>query len=313
MQFRKKPVVIDAVEWDETTATRLSLEEAGMVSAGHAGHRDRPNECTRLRIHTLEGSMLVNRGDWIIRGVKGEFYPCKPDIFAATYESVAATPPETTPRCQPHGKIGCGTCLMDSVTAARGAPETPPDGWQPIATAPRNTRILIYCPSEFPDARTVFEAWWRMPYESAPADDCWWCYDGDKMMLSADVHKTPSGKPLGATLWMPMPSPLASGPATPPAPKVAVTLKRVRAFIEYARYVLKPGKAAFPDQFPKQDDADEAIMLIDHVLRAALAPPETPRDWDALKLELDQLAVNLELAHGRIRELELAFPSSKGD
>lgn len=41
-----------------------------------------------LVIHTLEGDMLADYGDWIIKGVKGEFYPCKPDIFEATYEKV---------------------------------------------------------------------------------------------------------------------------------------------------------------------------------------------------------------------------------
>ena len=40
-------------------------------------------------IHTLEGDMRVSSGDWIIRGVQGEFYPCKPDIFKATYEEVS--------------------------------------------------------------------------------------------------------------------------------------------------------------------------------------------------------------------------------
>ena len=85
-KFRKKPVVIDAIQWNETTDTRLRLEAMGMVSSRHEGHRDRPNECTNLRIHTLEGSMRVEKGDWIIRGVKGEFYPCKPDIFENTYE-----------------------------------------------------------------------------------------------------------------------------------------------------------------------------------------------------------------------------------
>lgn len=86
--FRKKPVVIEAVQWDESLATLRPLEAKGLVAAGFNGHRDRPDECKNLRIWTLEGGMLVNPGDWIIRGVKGEFYPCKPDIFAATYDEV---------------------------------------------------------------------------------------------------------------------------------------------------------------------------------------------------------------------------------
>lgn len=49
-----------------------------------------PEEPYDIFVHTLEGEMRVNSGDWIIRGIKGEFYPCKPDIFEATYEAVDA-------------------------------------------------------------------------------------------------------------------------------------------------------------------------------------------------------------------------------
>lgn len=52
----------------------------------------------QLWIGTLEGNMIASAGDWIIRGVKGELYPCKPDIFAATYEPVALT--EETPNAE---------------------------------------------------------------------------------------------------------------------------------------------------------------------------------------------------------------------
>lgn len=86
-KFRKKPVVISAWQWDETHTTLNVLKAEGLIAAGHNGHVNRPNECRDLRIHTLEGAMRADHGDWIIKGVKGEFYPCKPDIFAATYES----------------------------------------------------------------------------------------------------------------------------------------------------------------------------------------------------------------------------------
>ena len=88
MKYRKKPVVIEAVLWDETHATLKALEFMGMKWAGHEGHRDRPEEVRNLRIRTLEGPMLASKGDWIIKGIKNEFYPCKPDIFEATYEEV---------------------------------------------------------------------------------------------------------------------------------------------------------------------------------------------------------------------------------
>lgn len=97
-QFRKKPVVIDAVQWDgrkfkESGMMRgaplwLALACATGKIAFPEGHGD------ELAIMTLEDGKFVRAehvaspGDWIIRGVQGELYPCKPDIFAATYEAV---------------------------------------------------------------------------------------------------------------------------------------------------------------------------------------------------------------------------------
>ncbi len=63
-----------------------------MVAALHSGvafFRDPGTDYVKLIIATLEGHMVADQGDWIIRGVKGELYPCKPDIFDATYEPVA--------------------------------------------------------------------------------------------------------------------------------------------------------------------------------------------------------------------------------
>jgi hypothetical protein len=77
--FRKKPVVIEAVQWDATEPTGNRLRE-------WSDHRVRHHGGAVCFIETLEGTMEARPGDWIIRGVKGEFYPCKPDIFAATYE-----------------------------------------------------------------------------------------------------------------------------------------------------------------------------------------------------------------------------------
>lgn len=91
MKYRKKPVVIDAWVWDETEAMLKELRFMGMPWSGNTGHRDRPGWVGELRIKTLEsggGSFHVDRGDYIIKGVKGEFYACKPDIFEMTYEAV---------------------------------------------------------------------------------------------------------------------------------------------------------------------------------------------------------------------------------
>jgi hypothetical protein len=82
-KFRKKPVVIDAVLWDGKLTT---VEPLLAGSSNSEVYQDLGE--TALMIPTLEGTMRADKGDWIIRGVKGELYPCKPDIFAATYEPV---------------------------------------------------------------------------------------------------------------------------------------------------------------------------------------------------------------------------------
>lgn len=86
MKYRKKPVVIDAVQWDGA-----NIDE--VLSHGNSGPLPSwgddfmvNTEAKKVEILTMEGVMTASVGDWIIRGVKGEFYPCKPDIFEATYE-----------------------------------------------------------------------------------------------------------------------------------------------------------------------------------------------------------------------------------
>ena len=83
-KFRKKPVVIEAMQWPgDTPETRVAVREFVDANIDESGGG--------LKIETLEGWMTVSPGDWIIRGVQGEFYPCKPDIFAATYDVVDET------------------------------------------------------------------------------------------------------------------------------------------------------------------------------------------------------------------------------
>ena len=83
MKFRKKPVVIDAIRYG--TQGENMLEVAAFIGK-HCTEIE--NTDGTLAIFTLEGSMCASRGDWIIKGVAGEFYPCKPDIFEKTYEAV---------------------------------------------------------------------------------------------------------------------------------------------------------------------------------------------------------------------------------
>ena len=87
-KFRKKQVVIEAWEWDETKTTLKKIEKAGCKLMSCNGYTDRLDEVTNLSIETLKGTMSVSKGDYIIKGVNGDFYPCKPDIFKATYEAV---------------------------------------------------------------------------------------------------------------------------------------------------------------------------------------------------------------------------------
>ena len=82
-KFRKKPVVIEAVQF----TGKASMNEIAFLVAGTRTISLGRNNDT-LSIETLEGVMQANLNDWIIKGVKGECYPCKPDIFEATYEPV---------------------------------------------------------------------------------------------------------------------------------------------------------------------------------------------------------------------------------
>jgi len=77
--YKKKPVEIQALEW-----TGVNQDELYNFVPAHI----RREEADGLYLTTLEGDHKANIGDFIIRGVKGEFYPCKPDIFALTYDEV---------------------------------------------------------------------------------------------------------------------------------------------------------------------------------------------------------------------------------
>ncbi len=86
-QYRKKPVVIEAWQWKGFLADLPDdVTRSSYIDATTRG-RDEGSQHP-LIISTLEGNMRADPGDWIIRGVKGELYPCKPDIFAATYDEV---------------------------------------------------------------------------------------------------------------------------------------------------------------------------------------------------------------------------------
>jgi hypothetical protein len=88
-KFRKKPVVIEAVQMTEEVAAAYLNDKAALpdgVKFARASQKDGRIHNFYAYIETLEGRMDVSIGDWVITGIQGEHYPCKPDIFAATYE-----------------------------------------------------------------------------------------------------------------------------------------------------------------------------------------------------------------------------------
>ena len=85
LTVRKKPVVVEAVQWDGKVSTMQELQSMGMK---YGACMQKGRFVLHLTITTIEGEMRVVVGDYIIKGIKGEFYPCKPDIFNQTYEIV---------------------------------------------------------------------------------------------------------------------------------------------------------------------------------------------------------------------------------
>jgi len=83
MKYRKKPVIVDAVQYIGGADNIIHIIKTLNMSLTKFDILQ-----DKLRIHTLEGQHMANIGDWIIKGVKGEFYPIKADIFEMTYEEV---------------------------------------------------------------------------------------------------------------------------------------------------------------------------------------------------------------------------------
>lgn len=105
-KFRKKPVVIEAVLWEgfpefgemlgpEASAETARMEKFDSWLKENQGDRKCRYRGQTIVIPTLEGEMIASKGDWIIRGVQGELYPCKPDIFEVTYEAEDTPPPSS--------------------------------------------------------------------------------------------------------------------------------------------------------------------------------------------------------------------------
>ena len=120
--YRKKPVTVEAVQWTGENHAEMCefIDPEVFKIIPRVG----------LVIHTLEGDHHASPGDYIIKGVNGEFYPCKPDIFAKTYESVTLTPPNEWL-----------TLEFDVVDTTTGKY---PD-WERIAREEAWAKGLVYC------------------------------------------------------------------------------------------------------------------------------------------------------------------------
>lgn len=89
-KYRKKPVIIEAVQWNGKNFDECMNFMDGFC-VNKVAYKDYEERCIssgEITISTLEGAMIASKGDYIIKGVNGEFYPCKPDIFDKSYEEV---------------------------------------------------------------------------------------------------------------------------------------------------------------------------------------------------------------------------------
>ena len=89
MKYRKKPVIIEAFRWTgDENQTEDPIWVIKAIKDKTIGFANSGTPFVKLNIFTPEGVMTANRGDYLIKGIKGEIYPCKPDIFEKTYEFV---------------------------------------------------------------------------------------------------------------------------------------------------------------------------------------------------------------------------------
>ena len=103
-KFVKKPVVIEAIQYDGANITEIETFVGGKLPTVMNSNKD-----TQLVVSTLEGDMKISKKDYVIKGVNGEFYPCKPDVFEKTYDVV-----EIVERPQTFGEKAVGITFNPS-------------------------------------------------------------------------------------------------------------------------------------------------------------------------------------------------------
>ena len=86
MKYRKKPIVIEAIQWNGTYSQAIFIQEKLGVETSAMDWKD--EDVSSWTMHTLEGIINASKRDFIIKGIKNEIYPCKPSVFAKTYEKV---------------------------------------------------------------------------------------------------------------------------------------------------------------------------------------------------------------------------------
>lgn len=86
-KYYKKPVILEAIQWTGDNTDEVLKFGQGKIKYQIVEHQGKVLS-ENLYIETLEGKLKVNKGDYIIKGIKGEFYPCKPDVFEKIYEEI---------------------------------------------------------------------------------------------------------------------------------------------------------------------------------------------------------------------------------
>lgn len=85
-RYRSRPVVIEAMQWSGQVVDATAVIDWVLAGGGSASYHHTDEKLPGIHIRTLEGTMVASPSDFIIKGTAGEFYPCKPDIFAVKYE-----------------------------------------------------------------------------------------------------------------------------------------------------------------------------------------------------------------------------------
>lgn len=101
-KFRKKPIVIEAIQFEYYHKIIVTLKKFVGANMGTVTKSNNSGAKATFAILTLEGYVFATEGDWIIKGINGEFYPCKPDIFKKTYDNIEGQDKHRCPTC---GKI----------------------------------------------------------------------------------------------------------------------------------------------------------------------------------------------------------------